>query len=46
VDGFAAYSWPRCRVDPEVARWGAPVPPMFRFRDPAGNSLTIVEPIE
>jgi catechol 2,3-dioxygenase-like lactoylglutathione lyase family enzyme len=33
-------------VDPEVARWGAPVPPMFRFRDPAGNSLTIVEPIE
>jgi catechol 2,3-dioxygenase-like lactoylglutathione lyase family enzyme len=33
-------------VDPEVARWRAPVPPMFRFRDPAGNSLTIVEPIE
>jgi hypothetical protein len=33
-------------VDPEIARWGAPVPPMFRLRDPAGNSLTIVEPIE
>jgi catechol 2,3-dioxygenase-like lactoylglutathione lyase family enzyme len=33
-------------VDPEVARWGAPVPPMFRFRDPAGNALTIVEPID
>jgi len=32
-------------VDPEIARWGAPVPPMFRLRDPAGNSLTIVEPI-
>jgi hypothetical protein len=32
-------------VDPEVARWGAPVPPMFRLRDPGGNSLTIVEPI-
>jgi catechol 2,3-dioxygenase-like lactoylglutathione lyase family enzyme len=31
-------------VDAEIARWGAPVPPMFRFRDPAGNSLTIVEP--
>jgi catechol 2,3-dioxygenase-like lactoylglutathione lyase family enzyme len=31
-------------VDPEVARWGDPVPPMFRLRDPAGNSLTIVEP--
>jgi catechol 2,3-dioxygenase-like lactoylglutathione lyase family enzyme len=33
-------------VDPEVARWGAPVPPMFRFRDPAGNALTIVEPVD
>jgi catechol 2,3-dioxygenase-like lactoylglutathione lyase family enzyme len=33
-------------VDAEIARWGAPVPPMFRFRDPAGNALTIVEPIE
>ncbi|MDX6617863.1 MAG: hypothetical protein QOK36_249 [Gaiellales bacterium] len=33
-------------VDPEIARWGAPVPPMFRLRDPAGNALTIVEPIE
>jgi catechol 2,3-dioxygenase-like lactoylglutathione lyase family enzyme len=33
-------------VDPEVARWGAPVPPMFRLRDPAGNTLTIVEPAE
>jgi catechol 2,3-dioxygenase-like lactoylglutathione lyase family enzyme len=32
-------------VDPEIARWGDPVPPMFRLRDPAGNSLTIVEPI-
>ena len=33
-------------VDAEVARWGDPVPPMFRLRDPAGNSLTIVEPTE
>jgi catechol 2,3-dioxygenase-like lactoylglutathione lyase family enzyme len=33
-------------VDEEIARWGAPVPPMFRLRDPAGNALTIVEPIE
>ena len=32
-------------VDPEIARWGRPVPPMFRLRDPAGNSLTIVEPL-
>jgi catechol 2,3-dioxygenase-like lactoylglutathione lyase family enzyme len=33
-------------VDPEIARWGDPVPPMFRLRDPGGNSLTIVEPAE
>lgn len=32
-------------VDAEIADWGAPVPPMFRLRDPAGNSLTIVQPI-
>jgi predicted enzyme related to lactoylglutathione lyase len=31
-------------VDAEIARWGDPVPPMFRLRDPAGNSLTIAEP--
>ena len=31
-------------VDPEIARWGDPVPPMFRFRDPSGNTLTLVEP--
>lgn len=33
-------------VDAEIARWGDPVPPMFRLRDPGGNSLTIVEPTE
>lgn len=33
-------------VDAEIARWGDPVPPMFGLRDPAGNSLTIVEPPE
>jgi len=32
-------------VDDEIARWGDPVPPMFRLRDPAGNSLSIVERI-
>jgi catechol 2,3-dioxygenase-like lactoylglutathione lyase family enzyme len=32
-------------VDEEIARWGDPVPPMFRLRDPAGNTLTIVEPV-
>jgi catechol 2,3-dioxygenase-like lactoylglutathione lyase family enzyme len=33
-------------VDAEIARWGNPVPPMFRLRDPAGNSLTIVGPMD
>lgn len=33
-------------VDAEIARWGDPVPPMFRLRDPAGNVLSIVQPIE
>ena len=31
-------------VDAEVSRMGDPVPPMFWFRDPDGNSLLIVEP--
>jgi len=30
-------------VDAEVMRMGEPVPPMFWFRDPAGNTLLIVE---
>jgi catechol 2,3-dioxygenase-like lactoylglutathione lyase family enzyme len=30
-------------VDPEVSRMGDPVPPMFWFRDPDGNTLMIVE---
>jgi catechol 2,3-dioxygenase-like lactoylglutathione lyase family enzyme len=30
-------------VDEEVSRFGGPVPPMFWFRDPDGNSLLIVE---
>jgi catechol 2,3-dioxygenase-like lactoylglutathione lyase family enzyme len=30
-------------VDPEVSRMGDPVPPMFWFRDPDGNTLLIVE---
>ena len=31
-------------VDAEVQRMGDPVPPMFWFRDPDGNSLLIVQP--
>lgn len=30
-------------VDPEVARMGDPVPPMFWFRDPDGNALLAVQ---
>jgi catechol 2,3-dioxygenase-like lactoylglutathione lyase family enzyme len=30
-------------VDPEVSRMGAPVPPLFWFRDQDGNTLLIVE---
>ncbi len=30
-------------VDDEVSRMGDPVPPMFWFRDPSGNSLMVVE---
>ncbi|MFB4298800.1 VOC family protein [Actinomadura sp. NTSP31] len=30
-------------VDAEVSRMGGPVPPMFWFRDPEGNTLMFVE---
>jgi hypothetical protein len=30
-------------VDEAVQRMGDPVPPMFWFRDPDGNSLLIIE---
>jgi catechol 2,3-dioxygenase-like lactoylglutathione lyase family enzyme len=33
-------------VDPEVARMGGPVPPMFWMRDQDGNTLMVVEPSE
>ena len=29
-------------VDPEVSRMGDPVPPLFWFRDPEGNTLMVV----
>jgi predicted enzyme related to lactoylglutathione lyase len=32
-------------VDDEIARMGDPVPPMFKVRDPGGNSLWIVGPL-
>ncbi len=30
-------------VDSEVSRMGAPVPPLFLFRDPTGHTLMVVE---
>jgi catechol 2,3-dioxygenase-like lactoylglutathione lyase family enzyme len=30
-------------VDAEVSRMGDPIPPLFWFRDPEGNSLMVVE---
>jgi hypothetical protein len=33
-------------VDDEVSRFGGPVPPMFWLRDPDGNSLLIVQPLD
>ena len=33
-------------VDDDISRFGGPVPPMFWFRDPDGNSLLIVQPSE
>ena len=33
-------------VDDEISRMGDPVPPMFWFRDPDGNSLMVVEPTD
>jgi catechol 2,3-dioxygenase-like lactoylglutathione lyase family enzyme len=31
-------------VDDEVSRMGGPVPPLFWFRDPDGNTLMVVQP--
>ena len=33
-------------VDDEVTRFGGPVPPMFWLRDPDGNSLIVVQPLD
>ncbi len=44
IDGYHALLTERgVDVDPEVTRYGAPVPPMFWLRDPDGNSLFVVE---
>lgn len=33
-------------VDDEITRYGEPVPPMFWVRDPDGNSLIVVQPLD
>ena len=33
-------------VDEEISRYGSPVPPMFWVRDPDGNSLIVVQPLD
>jgi catechol 2,3-dioxygenase-like lactoylglutathione lyase family enzyme len=33
-------------VDEEITRYGDPVPPMFWVRDPDGNSLIVVQPLD
>jgi catechol 2,3-dioxygenase-like lactoylglutathione lyase family enzyme len=44
IDGYHALLKERgVDVDPEVTRYGDPVPPMFWLRDPDGNSLFVVE---
>ncbi len=44
IDGYHALLKERgVDVDPEVTRFGDPVPPMFWLRDPDGNSLFVVE---
>lgn len=44
IDGtYAQFKERGVDVDAEVSRMGDPVPPMFWFRDPEGNSLLVVE---
>jgi catechol 2,3-dioxygenase-like lactoylglutathione lyase family enzyme len=40
---YAAMKSRGVDVDAEVSRMGAPIPPMFWFRDPTGHTLMVVE---
>jgi catechol 2,3-dioxygenase-like lactoylglutathione lyase family enzyme len=43
IDGYhARLKADGVDVDPEVSRMGDPVPPLFWFRDPEGNTLMVV----
>jgi catechol 2,3-dioxygenase-like lactoylglutathione lyase family enzyme len=47
VDGdHAALRAAGADVDEEVSRYGDPIPPMFWVRDPDGNSLIVVQPLD
>jgi catechol 2,3-dioxygenase-like lactoylglutathione lyase family enzyme len=44
IDGYHAQLKERgVDVDAEVSRYGGPVPPLFWFRDPEGNTLMVAE---
>jgi predicted enzyme related to lactoylglutathione lyase len=44
IDAYHAHLKDRgVDVDAEVSRYGDPVPPLFWFRDPEGNTLMVVE---
>ena len=44
IDGYHAELKAKgADVDAEVSRQGDPVPPLFWFRDPEGNTLMVVE---
>ena len=43
IDGYhARLKAAGADVDAEISRMGDPVPPLFWFRDPDGNSLMVV----
>jgi catechol 2,3-dioxygenase-like lactoylglutathione lyase family enzyme len=43
---YAALKAAGVDVDDEITRFGGPVPPMFWLRDPDGNSLIVVQPLD
>ena len=47
IDGYhAQLKADGVDVDDEVSRMGGPVPPLFWFRDPEGNTLMVVGEVD
>jgi predicted enzyme related to lactoylglutathione lyase len=47
IDGYhAALAAAGVDVDTEISRYGSPVPPLFWLRDPEGNVLMVVGPLD